>query len=107
MKITFAKRPLNPYTSRNGNTVFVYHVSGTTEELAAYKASKSTFYKEDDKAANAPLFFTTSACGNSAELVKTSKGEYVANMSKEKTFASLEEQFGTTIAKEKFAEMAL
>lgn len=105
MKITFKKGPSNPYTSRTGKTVFVYHVSGTPEELAAYKTSKGEYYKEDKDAANAPLFFTTDAIGNNAEMIKTSKGEFVPDMSKEKIFASLEEQFGTTIAREKFAEM--
>lgn len=105
MEITFVKNRTNPYTSRNGNPTFVYHVTGTPEELAEYKKSKGDFYKEDKDAANAPLFFTTSACGNTAKLVKTSKGEFVADMTKEKIFASLEEQFGTTIAKEKIAEM--
>lgn len=107
MKITFVKGRANPYTSRNGKSTFVYHVSGTPEEIITYKASKGEHYREDKDAANAPLFFTTNACGNTAELVKTAKGEFVADMSKEKTFASLEEQFGTTQAKEKFAEMGL
>lgn len=105
MEIIFVKGRTNPYTSRNGSPTFVYHVSGTPEELAAYKTSKTTFYREDKDAANAPLFFTTSACGNTAKLVKTAKGEFVADMTKEKIFGSLEAQFGTTIAKEKIAEM--
>lgn len=107
MKIVWAQRKPNPYTSKNGNTTYVYHVEGTKEELAAYKASKGDFYREDTQAGNKPLFFTTNVVGNSAELVENSKGEFVADTTREKIFGGLEAQFGTTIAKEKLAEMHL
>lgn len=106
MKITFAKdRKPNPYISRNGNTTFVYNVEGTPEELADYKAAKKTFYREDEKT-KTPLFFSTEALGGSAELVKTSKGDFVADRTKERIFKSLEDQYGTTQAKEMATEMA-
>jgi hypothetical protein len=106
MKIVFAKRKPNPYTSRNGNTTYVYEVKGTPEELAAYKKSKGENYRED-KDSKEPLFFTTNVVGNSAELVENSKGEFIADMTKEKIFSGLECQYGTTIAREKIAEMNL
>lgn len=106
MTIIFAKdRKPNPYTSRAGNTTFVYYVEGTPEELVAYKASKGENFREDTTNKK-PLFFTTNAFGATATLVKTTKGEFVPDLTKERTFASLEKQFGTTQAQTMASEMA-
>lgn len=110
MKVIWAQRKPNPYTKFNQatgkvSTVYVYHVEGSKEELAAYKASKGDHYREDAQAGNKPLLFSTSPIPNGCELVKTSKGEFTADDGEYKQFAGLESKYGTTIATEEMAKM--
>jgi hypothetical protein len=86
------------YTKRNATTgvvsdVFRYGVSGTPEEIAAYKADQGDNFRTDDKTGE-PLFFTTRFAGNSVNLVKTKAGRYIADLSELKAQASLASQFG-------------
>ena len=110
MKITIATGRTNPYRSSKVNAkgefplVFVYNVSGTPEELAAYKASKAEHYREDTTT-KVPLYFTQECIGKEAELIKSAKGQFFPDTSSMDTFASIEKRYGTTIAKEKIAEM--
>lgn len=49
-------------SSKTGQPVFVYHVTGTPEELAAYEAAKGAFFRKDDK--GNILHFATRALSN-------------------------------------------
>lgn len=85
------------YTSQKGNKTFVYTVSGTPEQMEAYKKSKGDFYREDEKTKE-PLFFTTRYFGEKGSLVVTSKGEFVADTTEIDKLASLSDQFGIDVA---------
>lgn len=46
------------YSSTRANGTNIYLLSGTAEELAAYKKAKGSYYMEDEKTKQ-PLYFTT------------------------------------------------
>lgn len=48
---------LNIYRSSKGTLTGTYAVSGTEEELAAYKAAQGEYYRENEE--GKPLFFNT------------------------------------------------
>ena len=74
--------------------MFRYTVSGTADELAAYKASCGTGYREDEKTGK-PFYFTQDFVGDTAELViGTKSGRAYADTSELKKAASLARQFG-------------
>ncbi len=80
------------YRSANGNTVFVYSVSGKPDAIEAYKQASGDFYREEEN--GTPLWFTTRCIGNSGSLVITSKGKIVPDMSAFEQAASLAKQYG-------------
>lgn len=82
----------------SGNTVFVYGVTGTPEELAKYKEVQGDNYKEDEN--GNPLFFTTNFAGDSCELIITQKNKVIADMSDFAAAASLSKQFGGNLGQE-------
>mgnify|MGYP003658291339 CR=1 FL=1 len=90
------------YVSQNGNATFVYEVTGDKESLASYKKIQGKYYRED-KDTNAVLWFTTRCIGDDGELIITSKGNVVPNMSEFRKAQSLTEQaggnFGDALAK--------
>jgi len=92
----------SPYTSPKGNTVFVYAVSGTEQELADFKKAQGDFYREED---GTPLWFTTRFVGNTAPLVITSKGKVIADLSEYKKAESLVKQFGGNFGQELAKQM--
>lgn len=107
MKINFtpigADRKMNPYRKRDtGNLVYVYNIEGTPEQIAEYKAANPKAIT--DSKSGKVLFFTTKFVGKSADLVKSEKGWFVDD-SELVMFGDLEKQYGTTIAREKMAEM--
>lgn len=77
------KAKLNSYyrSAKTGQPVFVYFVTGTPEELAAYKESKKQYYRED-KDGNV-LHFANRALSNnrneSVALTITTNGNIVAD----------------------------
>jgi hypothetical protein len=75
-----------------GRTVFVYTVSGTKEQMAAYKAAQGdNFVAGDD---GQPLWFTTRFIGNNGSLIITkNSGKVVADMSAFDQVSSLCEQY--------------
>lgn len=81
-----------------GNTVFVYTVSGTPEEIARYKEVQGANYKEDEN--GNPLFFTTNFAGDSCDLIITQKNKVIADMSDFAAAASLSKQFGGNLGQE-------
>ena len=62
---------LRSYKSQNGNTVFVYTVSGNASQLEAYKNASGDFYREDEN--GTPLWFTTRCIGQRGTLIITAK----------------------------------
>lgn len=89
---------VNQYRKREtGKLVFVYAISGTVEELAAYKASKGDFYREDAKTKE-PLLFSNRFVGQECPITKTEKGEFYHNTTEMDQLASLTDQFGIDVA---------
>lgn len=80
------------YRSKNGTPTFVYTVNGTKEELVAYKKAQGTYYREQED--GTPLWFTTRFIGDNGELLVTSNGNVVPDMSKLDKQASLVAQYG-------------
>ena len=76
------------YRSKNGNATFVYGVSGSSDELNAFKSAQGDYYREDDKTGK-PLFFTTRFIGKAGELIITTSGNVVPDMSAFDAQASL------------------
>ena len=70
----------NCYRSKAGNTVFVYHVSGTPDNMAAYKAAAGDNLRVDE-VSKAVLYFTTNWNGNNIDLVITSNNNIVTDTS--------------------------
>lgn len=89
MKATYRR----PYKSKNGNTVFVYGVSGTATELEAFEKAQGTFHRVDETTGE-PLWFTTRAVGDSANLIITSNNKVVPDMSEFDKADSLARQYG-------------
>jgi len=81
------------YRSKNGNTVFTYEVSGTTEELEQFKSVQGDYYREDDESGK-PLWFSTNFVGEKADLIITRSGKVIADMSKFDQAHSLAAQYG-------------
>jgi hypothetical protein len=77
---------------KTGNPVFVYKVSGSAADLEAYAQAQGEFHRVDDD--GHPLWFTTRCIGDSGQLIITSKGNVVADMSRFDQAASLAAQYG-------------
>lgn len=86
------------YRSKNGNSTFVYTVTGSADDIAAYKKAQGDFYREDDN--NVPLWFTTRCVGPRGSLIITSKGNIVADMSAFDQAASIASQYGGNFGQE-------
>jgi hypothetical protein len=91
-------KALRSYTSKNGNKVFVYAVSGTAEQLEKFKTAQGTNYRESED--GTPLWFTTRSVGNQGELIITTNGKIVPDMSAFDNAASLAKQYGGNLGEE-------
>jgi hypothetical protein len=89
---------LRSYKSQNGNTVFVYTVSGNESQLESFKNAQGDYYREDEN--GTPLWFTTRCIGQKGTLIITSKGKVVPDMSAFEQAASLAKQFGGNFGNE-------
>jgi len=83
-----------PKRSKNGNVVdvFVYEVSGTKDELEAFKDAQGSSYRETPT--GVPLFFTLNYVSDEVSLVFTSNGNVVVDNSELRKAASLAKQYG-------------
>lgn len=81
------------YKSKNGNPVFVYAVSGKPEQLEAFAQAQGDNHRVDE-ATNKPLWFTTRCIGQTGELIITTNGKVVPDMSTFDQAASLASQYG-------------
>lgn len=91
-------KAIRSYTSKNGNKVFVYAVSGTKEQLEKFKAAQGENYREDEN--KNPLWFTTRSVGAQGELIITTNGKVVPDMSAFDNAASLAKQYGGNLGEE-------
>lgn len=91
-------KALRSYTSKKGNKTFVYTVSGSKEQLEKYKAAQGENYREAED--GTPLWFTTRSVGASGELIITTTGKIVPDMSAFDNAASLAKQYGGNLGAE-------
>lgn len=85
---------IGSYTSKNGNDVFRYKVTGKPESLAIFESVQGDNYRVDEATGNI-LWFTTRFAGDDATLVVNSDtGKCYADMSEYRKQASLAKQFG-------------
>ena len=80
------------YRSKNGNTTFVYKVSGSKSDLERFKELQGEFYRESDN--GIPLWFTTRCIGKTGKLIVTTNDKLVPDMSEFDQAASLTAQYG-------------
>lgn len=83
---------IRSYRSKNGNPTFVYSVAGQKSDLEAFKKAQGDYYREDDE--KTPLWFTTRYIGETGNLIITSNGNIVPDMSEFDKQASLVAQYG-------------
>lgn len=94
MKVSLSRS----YRSQKGNTVFVYTVTGSESQIAAYKAAQGDNYRETEDGVS--LWFTTRCIGKTGTLIITEKGRIVPDMSAFEQAASLAAQFGGNFGQE-------
>lgn len=83
---------MRSYKSKKGNTVFVYGVSGSPEQLEAFKKAQGENHREDES--GTPLWFTTRCVGQTGTLIITTNGKVVPDMSAFDQAASIAAQYG-------------
>ena len=87
------------YRSKNGNVTFVYAVDGSETELSAFEEAQGEYHRIDDVTGE-PLWFTTRCIGNTGQLIITSNGNVVPDMSEFDQAASMAEQYGGNFGEE-------
>jgi len=85
-------KSIRTYRSKNGNPTFVYGVSGDKEALEGFKKAQGSYYREDEE--GTPLWFTTRFIGDTGNLIITTNGNVVPDMSEFDKQASLVAQYG-------------
>lgn len=92
MKATFSNS--YPKRAKNGNMidVFVYHVTGTEQELSDYKTVRAEQYREDSTTGQ-PLFFSINYVGEVCDLMITTNGNVVADTSNLRKANNLVQQY--------------
>lgn len=83
---------IRSYRSKNGNPTFVYGVTGNASDLDAFKTAQGDYYREDSD--GTPLWFTTRCVGQVGQLIITTNGNIVPDMSAYDQAASLASQYG-------------
>jgi len=94
MKATYLRNYM-----KNGKPVFVYEVTGTKEQLEAYREAQGEFSVIDDKTGK-DLYFTTRGFGKKGKLMITSKGNVAVDLSELHMLNSMAEQFGGVLGQE-------
>jgi hypothetical protein len=94
------------YRSKNGNPTFVYSVSGSAQDLEAYKDAQGDFYREDESTGN-PLWFTTRCVGKVGSLLITTNGNIVPDMSAFDQASSIAAQYGGNFGQELAKQAAM
>lgn len=86
------------YTSKNGNKVFVYSVTGTKAQLEAFKTAQGENYREAED--GTPLWFTVRCVGETGSLIITTNNRIVPDMSAFDQANSLAQQYGGNFGQE-------
>ena len=94
------------YRSKNGNPTFVYGVSGNASDLSAYKSAQGEFYREDETSGT-PLWFTTRCVGQTGDLIITTNGNIVPDMSAFDQASSIASQYGGNFGQELAKQAAM
>lgn len=108
MKITLDKNTAvngpNPYTSRETRkTMFRYIISGTPQELEAFKKTKGVHYREN--AAKEPLLFSQTLYSNDTELRANKEAtNYYVDDTEQRIYAQACKEGGAEFAAQKVAE---
>lgn len=89
---------MRSYRSKNGNATFVYGVSANATDLESFKLAQGDYYREDSD--GTPLWFTTRCVGQAGQLIITTNGNVVPDMSAFDQAASLAEQYGGNFGQE-------
>ena len=84
---------------KSANTVFVYTVSGSKDELEKYEETQGENFRKDDET-GAPLFFTTRCAPNNAELIITQSDRVVVDMSAFDQADNIAKQYGGSLGTE-------
>ena len=87
------------YKSKNGNTVFVYSVSGDKNDMENFSKAQGDYYRVDENTGK-PLWFTTRFIGDNGKLIITSNGKVVPDMSLFDQAASLAAQYGGNLGEQ-------
>ena len=85
-------KSIRTYRSKNGNATFVYAVAGQKSDLEAFKKAQGDYYRESEE--GEPLWFTTRFIGDEGNLLITSNGNVVPDMSEFDKQAILVAQYG-------------
>ena len=80
------------YVSKKGNDTFKYTVTGTPEELAALKAAKGVFYRENEN--GTPLLFFPEYAGPACDLIITRNNNVIPDRTLQKKLNSMVKQAG-------------
>lgn len=75
----------------NGIVMFRYIVSGTEEQLAAYKKAQGDYYRENEE--GQPMFFTPRFISDNLNLLISSKGKVFADTAELDKLNSLVNQY--------------
>lgn len=94
MKATFKRQYRKQET---GKLVVVYAVSGTEAELKEYEKSKGAHFRTD-RETKEPLLFSNRYVGKKADMIKTEKGEFIADTTEFDQLANLADQYGIDVA---------
>lgn len=101
MKITFLR---NYRKAETGNMVYVYGVSGTPEQLEAFKEAQGDNYKVDEET-GAVLWFSTRYIGDAGQLSISRNGKVFADTSEFDKANSLCEQYKGTALGDQLARV--
>jgi len=94
LNVTFVRS----YRSKNSNVTFVYKVTGSKENIEAYKAIQKDFAREDEDGNS--LWFTTRFIGKTGSLLITTNDKVVPDMSAFDQAASISAQYGGNFGQE-------
>lgn len=83
-------------SSRTGNLVFKYDISGKAEDVQDYEESKGTDIRHNEESGS-PLFFTVNYDGDNIKLIKTQpqdgEGEWIVDTSEVDKLQNLAQRY--------------
>ena len=91
---------IRSYRNQKGTVVFVYGVTGKPGELEDFKEAQGDEYYREDEETGKPLWFTSRYIGDTGNLIITSAGKIVPDMSELDKAASLTAQYGGNFGEE-------